>query len=97
MGDTMAEDKKSNEKVIVDIYGQKYTLRGPLGEDKIKRLANELDKLMQEVATTAPHLATHQIAVLVALRLLNDYNDLKEEYDKGFQLALFKDSDGDIF
>jgi cell division protein ZapA len=93
----MTEDKKSNEKVTVDIYGQRYTLKGPLGDDKIKKLASDLDKLMNEVASSTPHLATHQIAVLVALRLLNDYKELKEEYDKGFQLALFKESDGDIF
>jgi cell division protein ZapA len=97
MGDIMAETKDEKNKVEVEIYGQRYTLKGPFGEEKIKKLAKELDGLMNEVAAAAPHLATHQIAVLVSLRLLNDYNELKQEYDKGFQLALFKDSDSDIF
>lgn len=97
MGDIMADNNKLNTKVEVEIYGQKYTLKGPFGEEKIKKLAKELDVIMNEVAAAAPHLATHQIAVLVALRLLNDYNELKQEYEKGFQLALFKDNESDIF
>lgn len=97
MGDIMSEPIKAESKVAVEIYGQEYTLKGPLNEEEIRQLSKELDALMNEAADIAPHLATHQIAVLVAIRLLKDYNELKQEYEKGFQLALFKESDSDIF
>ncbi len=86
-------DKKS---VAVTIFGHQYLLRGPQEKEHILQLAEELDKQMRDIAEASPKLSTHQVAVLAALRILAELNELKSEYAKGFQLALFNSrSDSD--
>lgn len=86
-------DKKS---VAVTIFGHQYRLRGPQEKEHILQLAEELDKQMRDIAEASPKLSTHQVAVLAALRILAELNELKSEYAKGFQLALFNSrSDSD--
>ena len=86
-------DKKS---VAVTIFGHQYRLRGPQEKENIIKLAEELDKQMRDIAEASPKLSTHQIAVLAGLRILAELNELKSEYAKGFQLALFNNrSDSD--
>ncbi|QOR35629.1 cell division protein ZapA [Clostridium sp. 'deep sea'] len=80
-----------NRSISVNIYGHSYRLRSPQGENHISELATELNGRMHEIANITPELSTHQVAVLAALRILEELNELKDEYAKGFQLALFKD------
>jgi len=84
------------KSITVTIYGHQYKLRGPQDSEHIITLSAELDERMSQIATMSPALATHQVAVLAALRILDELHELQKEYDKGFQLAIFNGKKTDL-
>ncbi len=83
-------------KITVTIYGNEYRLKSPLSVERVQRLARELDRMMRETATSNPHLASNQVSVLVALRLLAEYKELQDKFEKGYQMRLFPDDEDKI-
>lgn len=74
------------ERVTVEIFGDKYIVRGEGAPEYIQGLAHEVDKKMRLVAHRLPHLSIHQIAVLTALNLADDLAKLREEHETLLQL-----------
>lgn len=75
----MAESERQEEvaaTVAVEIFGVPYSLRedGTVAADRLRVLAEKVDRKMREVADQAPNLEPDQIAVLAALNLANEAN-----------------------
>ena len=71
------------EKISVDIYGQKYTLRvTPVEKENVLAIANHVDKIMLKVGANQSRLEYRDAAVLAAMNLAEDYFRLQREYEE---------------
>ena len=77
--------------VRVQIFGEEHIVRGSATPDYIKQLAASIDARLQEVHASNPLLPRHQAAILVALNIANELEQLKEEHEE--LLALLKEAD----
>jgi len=75
----LAENEQLN-RVLVRIFGEDYTIKSPSDSEYIEKVAQKVDKRMKEIARVKPRLSLHQIAVLAALNLADEYLKLEEEY-----------------
>ena len=66
-------------RVRVRIAGEEYVLKGTLTPQRLHELAAELDRRLGEVTRKYPRLPLHQAAVLCALQLLEELQQLREE------------------
>jgi cell division protein ZapA len=78
MGTGAAWPPGSGRRVVVEIYGEQYPLKGNADEATMRALAERLDQRMREVARRRPRLSATQVAVLTALNLLSELADLEE-------------------
>ena len=62
----------NSQSIQVQIYGQRYTVRGQAQEEYVKELAHYLDQKMQEVATAARVNNLAKIAILAALNITDE-------------------------
>lgn len=74
------------EKVIVEIFGEKHVIRGQESPEHILKVARVVDKKMRLIAERTPRLAIHQIAILAALNLADELEKLREEQETLMQL-----------
>ena len=73
-------------KTDVDIFGERYVVRGEGTEAYIQGLAHEIDKKMRLISQRMPRLSLQQMAVLTALNLADELAKLKEEQEALIQL-----------
>ena len=87
----MPEEKKAGEmqRVKVEIFGDAYHLKtdDPEGLEKIVQMVNFH---MKSISQNTRTFSGNQIAVMAALKIAEDYMQLKKDYDE--LLALLKDS-----
>ncbi len=83
----MKEEKKSgnSQRVDVEIYGEVYHLRtdDPEGLEKLVRI---VDSTMKSVARSTRTLAGSHVAVMSAMKIAEDYLQLKKDYDELLEL-----------
>lgn len=80
-------DKKQS-KIIVNIFGQSYTLIGDANHDYMLRIAKFVDMKMKEVSKTTAGLDQLKIAILAAVNISNELFQLREttsEWEKVVQ------------
>jgi cell division protein ZapA len=71
----------SAETVLVTIFNQTYSLRSASGAEHVKGIAQLVDERMKQIAS---HITTHdvsRIAVLVALNIADEMQNLKARYE----------------
>jgi cell division protein ZapA len=71
----------SAETVLVTIFNQTYSLRSASGAEHVKGIARLVDERMKQIAS---HITTHdvsRIAVLVALNIADEMQNLKARYE----------------
>lgn len=68
-----------SENVRVEIYGQTYTIRTDLNPDYIRQLARTVDAKMQVLAGQSGAVDTRRLAVLTALNLADELQQLQRE------------------
>lgn len=87
----MPEEKKVGEmkRVSVEIFGDVYHLKtdDPEGLEKIVQMVNFT---MKSISQNTRTFAGSRIAVMAALKIAEDYMQLKKDYDE--LLALLKDN-----
>ena len=83
----MAEGKQNRpaERVVVEIYGSSYPLRTDNPEHLVELAAN-LDKRMKQMSRAVRSFDDRKIAVLTALQLAEEYQQLKKDYDELIEL-----------
>ncbi len=74
----MAENEQLN-RVLVRIFGEDYTIKSPSDSEYIEKVAQMVDKRMKDIARVKPRMSLHQIAVLAALNLADEYLKLEED------------------
>ena len=82
-GDKVPEEA---QKISVEIFGEKYVVRGQEAPEYILALAYEVDKKMRLIAQRCPRLPQHHVAVLTALNLADELVKLREEQETLMQL-----------
>ena len=70
-----------NNQVHVEIYGQKYTIRGDGEENYVNQLARYVDGKMQEVARSAANIPATKLALLAAINISDELFQLRQEKD----------------
>ncbi len=77
------DDKKPGgvQRVQIEIFGDIYRLRTD-DEEGLRRIAKIVDSTMRSMAQNARTLATARLGVLAALKLAEDYYQLKRDYDE---------------
>lgn len=68
--------------VEVEIYGERYAVRGNADEPLVKRLAALVDREMREVAQTMRTTTPPKLAVLAALNIAHRLVQLEDRQNK---------------
>jgi cell division protein ZapA (FtsZ GTPase activity inhibitor) len=68
----------------VEIYDQKYSivLKSSLPESEVRKLAEEVDARMRDIARQANTADSLKVAVLTALHLAQEYRELQHNCDQ---------------
>ena len=69
-------------RVTVRIFGEEYVLRGEARPAYMERLADMVDRRMNEIAKRHPRLGITRIAVLAAINLADELSKLEEQYQR---------------
>jgi len=72
----------TSKTVTVEIYGERYVLKGDADPDYVKRLAGVVDRKIREAAGQLPGTPLGKLAILAAVNLAHDYVKLLEEASK---------------
>ena len=81
----MAEEKQTTKRVVVEMFGQSYQLKTD-EPDRLKRLAAESDRRIKEMSKKLRSLDVQGIAVLSVLQRMDEYEQLRRDYDELVQL-----------
>ena len=85
--------KVRSRTVDVEIYDQKYSivLKTSLPEAEVRKLAEEIDTRMRDIAAQANSPDSLKVAILTALHLAQEFHELErncEEKTEEWSLAL---------
>lgn len=91
--------KVRSRTVDVEIYDQKYSivLKSSLPESEVRRLAEEIDTRMRDIAAQANSPDSLKVAILTALHLAQEFHELQrnceektEEWSRALEQVLKK-------
>jgi cell division protein ZapA len=76
--------KAKQRTIEIEIYDQKYSLvlKTHVEESEVRKLADDVDTRMREIAAGANTADSLKVAILTALHLAQDYGELKGKYDR---------------
>lgn len=69
-------------RVTVTIAGYEYHLKGENKSDYLASLAREVDARIHEIKLQNPNYTTSKAAILLAIQLQDEMNEIREDYDK---------------
>lgn len=72
--------------VRVRIFGEDHVIKGNASDEYIRHLAEIVDTRLWAVQKNNPILPRHCVAILVAINLANELEDLRAEYDELLEL-----------
>ena len=81
----MAEEKKEMRRVVVEMFGLTYQLKTD-DPERLKRLAAEGDRRIKEMSRKVRSFDVKRIAALTVLQMMDDYDQLRRDYDELVQL-----------
>ncbi|HZT70551.1 MAG TPA: cell division protein ZapA [Terriglobia bacterium] len=70
------------ESVCIEIYDQKYHVKGSLNPAYLEELARYVDNKMRSIAARGRNVDSLRVAVLAALNIADEYHQLKSKYDE---------------
>lgn len=79
------ERKREAQRIVVEIYGNSYPLKTD-NSDRLEKLAAEVDRKMKQMARSVRSFDDRKIAVLTALQIAEEYQDLRADYDELVEL-----------
>ena len=76
--------KAKPRTVEVEIYDQKYSivLKSSLTESEVRRLAQDIDTRMRDIAVHANTPDSLKVAILTALHLAQEYSELQRNCEE---------------
>jgi cell division protein ZapA len=72
--------KAKKSKVIVEILGETYPVKGDVAPERILAIATWLSSRMEQTAMANSRLSPTRVAVLTALNIAEEYMRLEEDY-----------------
>lgn len=75
----MAEEK-TTRRVVVEMFGLTYQLKTD-DPERLKRLAAEGDRRIKEMSQRVRSFDVKRIAALTVLQMMDDYDQLRHDYD----------------
>jgi hypothetical protein len=81
----MAEEKKEMQRVNISMFGLSYQLKTD-EPARLKRLAAEGDRRIKEMSRRVRSFDVKRIAALTVLQMMDEYDQLKHDYDELVQL-----------
>ena len=81
----MAEEKKEMQRVNISMFGLSYQLKTD-APARLKRLAAEGDRRIKEMSRRVRSFDVKRIAALTVLQMMDEYDQLKHDYDELVQL-----------
>jgi cell division protein ZapA len=78
---------EQKHKVMVEIFGENYPLKGSAEPERIMRVAAHLDGRMRQTAGAYPRLTTAKVAILTALNITDEYLRLQKDYQELLKLV----------
>mgnify|MGYP001111598477 CR=1 FL=1 len=69
------------DTIQVEIFGQKYSLKGGNDEEYVRELARFLDSRMKEVQSGTKIADGYRIAILTALNIADELHRLRRQHD----------------
>lgn len=78
--------------IDVEIYDQKYSIvpKAPMQEADVRKIAEEVDARMREIASASHSPDSLKVAVLAALHLAQDLLELRRSIDQNDAVILRK-------
>ena len=72
--------KGAHRTIEVEIYDQKYSivLKTAMSDSEVRRLAQDVDARMRDIAAQANTADSLKVAVLTALHLAQEYRELQQ-------------------
>ena len=76
--------KVNGRRIEVEIYDQKYSilLKTPLPEVEVRKLADEIDSRMRDIAAQGNTADSLRVAILTALHLAQEYKELQQRCEE---------------
>ncbi len=71
----------SKQRIVVNIFNEQYVLKADLAEERVQKLAEQVDQRMRKITDLQPSLSSTRVAVLVALELADEANNSKAAYE----------------
>lgn len=68
-------------RVVVDIFGSQYNLKGEEPREHMEKLASLVDHKMRDISSRNPRLNISQTAILAALNIADEFFKLRKEYN----------------
>ena len=81
----MAEEKKEMQRVNISMFGLSYQLKTD-DPARLKRLTAEGDRRIKEMSRRVRSFDVKRIAALTVLQMMDEYDQLKHDYDELVQL-----------
>lgn len=73
--------QNNKTRASVDIYGEKFTVKGGTSAEYMKKLAEYVDKKMQQIGAKSTRLSKSHVAILTAINIADELQKLQEDYD----------------
>ena len=80
MNDKNDNREKMIKQVEVEIYGQRYKVKGENEETYIHEVASYVDKKMRDIGKKAKTIHLARLAILTAINITHEYFQSKKEY-----------------
>lgn len=65
--------------IRVEILGQEYTVKSDEGEERVKNIAEYVNRKIKEVSERTKTVSTLNLAILAAMNIANDYLEAVED------------------
>lgn len=75
-------DSEFANKVVVTIFGEEYPITGYSDSEYITRIADYVDKRMQEVAKQTSQHARDRVAILAALSIASELDEHRQKLNE---------------
>lgn len=74
-------------KVTVEILGEQYPIKGNVEAERIMHVSAWLNERMTKISQSNSRLSPHQVAVMTAMNLADDYLKLEADYRELMQMV----------
>ena len=63
--------------ITINVLGKEYSIKSDVEEDRLNEIAGFLNGNVDEIIKTTKTVSTHNVLILVAMSIANDYFDVK--------------------